>query len=446
MSARVLACVLTPLLLLGAAGSAHADLDRARKRELQQTIAEAADSGRWERAAEAMQELAEANDADTLRFLVRVAEASDGNAEVMQALRFATSTMDGRGVDREATRALRSADNPAVRRALLLALAGQEKWDALIDCLDDRDESVAALAVWRLVEAQVEEAVEPMIARMERLDRDQGHIWDVLRNGLGELLGQRLNSGVEYRSVWTIVQENGGLSSVRPQERPTTGGNVRGGELQSGVRLFGREIECTRVVFILDTSGSMEAVDPNQTDYDDGPTRTHGGGDSQSPQPGQLNRLQRAQRALKQVIRGLPESYEINIVAYSSQVRIWRGPSERSTGGYGAPGLHPLTQSNRDDACNWVDEQVARGVTVTDTAIERSFDVEGARCFYLLSDGAATHDGRNFLSAADMIAAIDECATEDRRVKIHTMGFPQADEAMMRRVAEHTGGEYSDIR
>ena len=70
--------------------------------------------------------------------------------------------------------------------------------------------------------------------------------------------------------------------------------------------------------------------------------------------------------------------------------------------------------------------------------------MRGARCFYLLSDGFATHDGRTPVPTSEIIAVLDEY--KDRHVTVHTLGFEGADRDMMEEVARHTGGKYSDIK
>jgi hypothetical protein len=150
-------------------------------------------------------------------------------------------------------------------------------------------------------------------------------------------------------------------------------------------------------------------------------------------------RLQRAQRQLKNVLKRLPANFKVNIVAYSGHVKIWRG-SEGDKG----PSLHVLNDANRKAACDFVDQFRADGVTATDTALLRGYEVEGARCFYLLSDGFATHDGRTPVPTEEILGVIEDY--KDRHVIIHTLGFRGADVDMMQQVAKATGGKYSDIK
>lgn len=435
----LLAVVAGALAALGtAAAPAHAapGLPAREVAELKQQIGEAAQQNAWPRVAELMTRLAEDGDKKTFAFLLKVAERAPARAgadDCAVALRRAAEvTGDDRRFTEELRKTATRSKQAAVRRALLIHLAARRDWPALIEGIKDDDEDTAAVAVWRLADARVVEAVEPMIAQMEKLDRTHGGIWDVLRNALAQLLGQKLGSGVEYRSRWQLVQQQGGLEAVKPEAEPPPSG---GGSV---TRLFGREIECTRVVFVLDVSGSMQAIDPNQRDYDDPGSRTRGG-ETEGERPKGKTRLERAQRELKKVIQALPEGVKINVVAYSSQVKLWRAGD-----GDAPPTVHAMSKANKDAACEFVDSFTADGVTVTDDALVRAFSVEGARCFYLLSDGAPTHDGTTIVPTEDILRVVADYS-KDRKVTIHTLGFRGADRDMMQRLAEQTGGKYSDI-
>jgi hypothetical protein len=204
-------------------------------------------------------------------------------------------------------------------------------------------------------------------------------------------------------------------------------------------------MECTRVVFVLDVSGSMLAVDADQQlDPDLVGTQVRGGTQGKPGEPAggatQLTRLDRAKLELERMLQSLPDAVKINIVAYSTYVQIWREGE-----GNKAPQLHAMNAGNKRSAIEFVKGFKADGVTVTDDALRRAYDVEGARCFYLLSDGAATHDGTTFLTAGEMVSVVEELG-QGRSVTIHTLGFTGADKSMMQAVADKTGGRYTDIR
>lgn len=440
--ASLSAAVVVVVLSAAAALAAPDALSSREEAQLKQELAEAVQNNEWSRVTELMPDLARANDKKTWDLLVRIAERAPEGADCASALRASAQVMDDRRVQDAIKKTATKSRSAEIRRQLLLHVAAQQDWPTVMELLGDRDEEVAAVAAWKLVDGRVEAAVDPMIALMERLDRTHDGIWDVLRSGLGKLLGQRLESGIEYRSKWQMVKEAGGLATVQP-EREEVEARPEAGELRSGVRLFGRAIECSRIVFILDVSGSMMAIDPEAQDPSDPGSRTRGGGESQAPpEPTGKTRLERAKRELQSVLSNLPATTKVNVVAYSSphSVQMWK----RGDDG-GAPGLHAMTEANKREACEFVERFQASGTTATDLALASAFDVEGARCFYLLSDGAATHDGTTPVDTADILGVIDDRG-KDRHVTIHTLGFKGADRDMMIAVARHTGGKYSDIR
>ncbi|RMG14945.1 MAG: hypothetical protein D6731_09410, partial [Planctomycetota bacterium] len=146
-----------------------------------------------------LEKLGEANDKKTWRFICKVADRVPARYGCHQAVLAAATKMSDPAVQADIKKSALKLKSPALRRVLVLHLANRKEWDVLVRALKDRDEQVAALAAWRLIDNRVEEAVEPMIDRLERLEGDRSGIWDVLRNGLGRLLGKRCNFAAEYR-------------------------------------------------------------------------------------------------------------------------------------------------------------------------------------------------------------------------------------------------------
>jgi hypothetical protein len=402
-------CLAFAVLVLCAAVFAAPDgLSPDDERALKVQLDAAVRNEEWSRVADLVPELALKNDKKTWELLVRVVEHAPEDTDCARALRVAAQLMDGRGVQDAVKRTASTSRVSAVRRQLVRHVGALRDWPTLIELIADDDEEVAAVAVWLLVDAKVEAAVDRLIARMERLDRDHGGIWDVLRDGLGQLLGARVGSAAESRARWEVVKQAGGLASVTA----AAPGPV---ELEPADRV----IDGTRIVFILDVSAFMTTIDPT----------------TGSP------RHERAKRELVTAISSLPEATKINIIAYSSpeQVRLWK------VGEPGRPQLHALTASNKREACEFVEGLQAFGSAATDLALERAFDVEGARCFYLLSAGVVTHDAMTPLATGELVRVIDERG-KDRRVPVHTLGFEGPGREMMVALARHTGGKYSDIR
>lgn len=410
---------------LQAVEPADGKLSAKRWQEVQQRLLSALKDQSWGELAQALGEAAEDGSARAVSVVCKVlgkAGPPDDLATPGEAAlsKLATS---GSAARQAVKRALSKDRSWRVRILLLEAISGTaqeaEDWAAVEQALHkDRQDEVRIAAAQILGRSRRDEAIDPLIVAMEKLDKKRGSVWEALRAELARLTGANMDAGIDYRNYWEGRKAN-------PDAPPPDGGCGGG---MGTVTLFGRKIHCQRVVFIIDISGSMLSIDPMSQEE----LRT-------SPRGGELDpnrtRMKRAQRELVKVLRGLPKSTKFNIVSYSSDVDFFR-----------PEGLHSLNGPNTDAAVKWVEGLESNGVTVTDYAIESAFDqIEGARCFYLLSDGFATHDGKTPV-ATDVILNMIREKNRFRRVAIHTLGFMQADRAMMQAVAKETGGTYSDIK
>lgn len=435
------ATLVAALVVLVAPISLADTLSGAEWKKVEADAAQALDKSDQDALRDAIDRASKDQSVRALRLLMKIAAASE---PAVTACTKACSALEDKNARKELRKEVLVTKHPArVRIMLASALHGKdaEETPILVKLVTDPSEEVAVPAIRALAEAKAESAVDPLIAAMEKQDAAKGATWEELRYALADLLGQKLASGAEYKSRWAALKAKGGLKAVGTPEDPTpdtakqeTG---KGHGTPKTVELFGREVACTRIVFILDTSGSMTAVDdPNlELPKDPGtqgkdPKKPEGGPDARS-------RMERAKRELKKVIKGLPKAAKINIVTYGTFVRIWKAGAP--------PVLHQLEDATREDAMKFVDTLSADATTVTDEALAKAFEVEGARCFYLLSDGMPTRDGTTPIPTEVILKLIaDKNAT--KKVRIHTLGFVGADRDFMKAVAAATGGEYSDIK
>jgi VWA domain-containing protein len=453
MTVKRLGLVLA-LTLCFAWSALAAPLSKKQIKKLKQELGQQISAGNWDGVGEKIKALGEADDPKIWKVMVKVVEKSPPEEQLELSLADAASKMTSKKSLKAIEKTALKSRQSRIRRVLVSSLARLKNWSGLIGALKDKDEQTAAMAAWALIDNKVEEGVKPMIDLLGKLEGKRAGIWDVLHKGLGRMLGQKCNSAIEYLSRWEHVQSTGGLAAVKQPEKGHGGGESGGTMVR--VKLFGSEIDCTRVVFILDVSGSMKVVDPDQQSYDgddDGMTKTRKkaksndvggsqGGEGEEVDPNLKTRLERAQRQLVQVIKKLPANFKINIVAYSSRVKIWPLSAKDTSG---TPQLLPLTPSNRKAAIEFVNSFKAHGVTATDTALRRAYEIEGARCFYLLSDGKATHDGSGTdVPTEAMLEVLEEFKA--KHVTVHTLGFKGADVEMMKAVAEKGTGTYTDIK
>lgn len=137
---------------------------------------------------------------------------------------------------------------------------------------------------------------------------------------------------------------------------------------------YGIPICAKRVVFVLDTSGSMRG------------------------EP-----IEAAKRALVETINKLPTEVRFNVVFFNSLIQTWM------------PELTPATSDRKQQAISTVYGADLRAGTASHSALEAALTLD-PEVIYFLSDGAPT-DGR----PRDIVEALS-LTNRTRRVSIHTIG------------------------
>ncbi|MDB5337465.1 MAG: hypothetical protein JWN70_3084 [Planctomycetaceae bacterium] len=137
---------------------------------------------------------------------------------------------------------------------------------------------------------------------------------------------------------------------------------------------YGIPVCAKRIVFVLDTSGSMRGLP-----------------------------LDAAKNALLQVVENLPEPVHFDIVMFDRTVTVWQ------------PRLMPATTQVKNEARVTVQNRAMGAGTVSFAAIEAAFKLE-PEAIYFLSDGQPTD------SQPDQIFNTFFALNRTRRVSIHTIG------------------------
>lgn len=435
MRTRILAaiaCAVAAFALSGSVTAADGSLSTDEWRKAEQDLEAAATAKDAAKVGPAAARVAEDQSLRALRLLEKVIAAWERDAtSLARAVRAVSREAK---VKKEILKDLSGLRPPRVKAALISALSGDdaEALPVLEKLLVDDNEEIAVAAVLAIAAAG-DGAVEPLVNRMEKAEAQKGPVWEECRHALASLLGMKLESAAEFRARWMDWKEKGGTAAAKKgaAEKRAAGKGPR------TVDLFGREIACSRVVFVLDVSASMKAVDdPNLEVPTDGKTKGKAAPGTADAGPDPRSRIERAKRELVKVLKGLPKTTKVNLIAYSSDTHYWReGPP---------PVLHALTDPVREEAIEWVEALKARGATATDDGLARAFDVEGARCIYLLSDGVPSR-GRDRIPTKTILDLIHD-RNSVRKLHVHTLGFVGADREFMQAVAKAGGGEYSDIK
>jgi hypothetical protein len=220
------------------------------------------------------------------------------------------------------------------------------------------------------------------------------------------------------------------------------------GGARTGVSLFGTVITGKNIAFVVDVSGSMLSTDPLPGDAPRAARpRTVVGDPSRQPAPtkeelpSERQRMARAKTELVKVVRALPEDVRFNIISYSSDVTAWK------------KAMVPASDANKKAAVAHIESLKAEGITVTDLALEEAFADLQLDTVYLITDGAPTHIGSSGPGlpedAPQLIRAIHARVEELnflRGVRVFTLGFPEAEEEFLKKLAAAHGGTYAAIR
>jgi hypothetical protein len=141
---------------------------------------------------------------------------------------------------------------------------------------------------------------------------------------------------------------------------------------------YGIPITAKRVVFVLDTSGSMVGA-----------------------------KIAAAQTELIRVVQELPADVDFSIIGFAHTVRVWQ------------PLLVPATSEFKEAAVSAVLEQQARGGTASFDALEAAFGLD-PEAIYFVSDGAPS--GGKTDVPKEIIGTISKW-NRVRRISIHTIGI-----------------------
>ncbi|MBI3836680.1 MAG: VWA domain-containing protein [Planctomycetia bacterium] len=148
--------------------------------------------------------------------------------------------------------------------------------------------------------------------------------------------------------------------------------------LNSSGSYYGLPVFAERLVFVLDTSGSMTG-----------------------------QRIMAAKRELIKAIGNLPERASFGIVVFNSSVSVWQKQ------------LVPATQNAKLAAIAYVGSQDTAANTASYDALETAFNFD-TEAIYFLSDGAP--NGGKIPAPVDIVAAIT-AINRVRRVSLYTIGI-----------------------
>lgn len=263
----------------------------------------------------------------------------------------------------------------------------------------------------------------------------------------GHLFEQTGQDHPDEASWMKFVQTQ--LDTFQPPDTPPDGTIDYGSEPQ----YYGAAITSRRVLFIVDTSGSMNDFEceewPNvpTVPYSTGGTPGVGldttvGGKGGTIHPLWIRwlndnplcvRIDRAKAELVRLIDTLPPDTQFNVVSFDSNPAVWQ------------QALVPAEPPAKEAAKRFVQKLQPDGSTATDLALALAFkSSHAADTIYFLSDGEPSRDGINPLAWEQLVEEVEH-TNRFHRIIIHTLGFGAGGEPFMQLLAEKNGGEYRRI-
>ncbi len=252
-----------------------------------------------------------------------------------------------------------------------------------------------------LKKIQKQEALGVLVGLMNRVE---GEIQAELVAYLTTLTGQQLGIDAAAWAKWWAENRGTFQFPAGPLQNIPLPVGAAAAAPSSG-SYYGMPIYAKRVVFIIDTSGSMT-----------GP------------------RIEAAKRELVQAISSLAESTQFTIVVFNSSVRAWQKQ------------LVAADSQRKQQAITFVMGQSAMSNTNTFGALEAAFGFN-AEAIYLLTDGAPSSG--KVVAPPDILAVVSQ-TNRIRRESIHTIGIgvgPPGDlfDAFLSGLAQQNFGLYRRV-
>ncbi len=331
----------------------------------------------------------------------------------------------------------------------------------------------AKLAALRGIEKLADEKhVEPLLDALGKCRPDEGRLKDLYLKILKERVGVDLASDDPnaWRAAWTA--RKAGQDPAQPGS----------GTVAEPTEFFGLKTRSTRIVFLLDRTGSMngpgsesprtvlklppEAAGgpqehPSEARARDEATRIRKQWDGKMI----ATRMDSAKKELINTVYVLRPSVHFNVIWYEGHPDPWKPELVPATWAHKldcireAEKLAPSGMTNIWDALElalrMTEVPQRPGAVVIDKKANYATALDGADTFFLMTDGRPSA-GR-LSNALDILAELRK-VNRLRRIAIHTVcvgdeagggGIPGSDSpdpAFMKRVAEENGGEFVHIR
>jgi len=316
---------------------------------------------------------------------------------------------------------LESGESAPARVLAALALAGAREpaescADALVAALDDPSWQVRAAAIEGLERFRSPRVVSALI---EALAREEGRLREDIAGILRAATGQDFSSDpAKWRAWWSEAgAEADALLPSATADRAADPSIPRSRD-RYAASFYGIETRSRRLVFVLDTSGSM----------------------NEESESARGTKLAIAKRELTETLQGLVPPARFNLVFFGDTVRAWK------------PDLVELDDRTREEAIRFLENERASGGTNLFGGLRAAFRIRGldaleapedhasADTVFLLTDGEPTRG--DLVDPREILEEVTRW-NRTRRVRIHAIGLGAAhNRELLEALSERTGGRY----
>lgn len=356
----------------------------------------------------------------------------------------------------EALAALRAKDSDSrIRVAAAQALGKQTKpvsIEPLVEALADDSWVVRIAAVQGLSRWVSRRAVSALV---EALAKEDGRLTGEVNAALQKITGQNFHRDPHAWKEWldrnlSELPAEPVLAEASKSPEHEEGGRGTGGEAsaENATVFYGIVTYSKRVLFIVDTSGSMAA--PAGSRFAESGPGTGSLPDG-TPPPGKgATKWDWARYELKRAILGLAQDAHFNIIFFNHVPRAWK------------PGLVPASRNTKLEALSEVQKISPEGGTNIFDSLRLAFE-SGAKggkggqeyrflpdTIFFLTDGKPTHgEERDTKRILERVRELNKL----RQIVLHVIGVgdkvdsnpenPEGiDEEFLKQLAEQNGGRY----
>jgi hypothetical protein len=319
-----------------------------------------------------------------------------------------------------------------------------------------KSEKVVSSAVASLSKLRVRACVQPLLDLLERLDKkkDRGLIYQEVRDALFEITDQDFDVVEDWKKWWDPVKD-----SFEPGKREDGKTQVVRKPRDEAPEFAGKKIFAKNVLFIIDTSGTMQYVMKDDipglsvADGSDSAGQVQKPKEQITPENERLarfwTRMEMAKRELVKALNGFGAGARFNVLEFNKAAKLF------------AKALIDVSPKVKKDYTARIKNMQWVQVPGTNTlkAIEEAFKSDSrVNAMYFLSDGLPSADGKKNDDPLPLLDKV-EALNRFRKVKVHTFGYdpvsittgephPELVRAneFLKKLAERTGGSFTLLK